>query len=250
MGLREKLRGRRGRCALPENAEPGYARGPIKCDDAVVRKNCRAAARQLHRARQRFGVDACGTGVVAGRNADLVHAVKSNVHANANAGRNGKRPKVTRRSRAFIIKRAARRADEPPRSGPSATHAARLWMLRHCSTFTVRHCPVERRASNVSAWRQPNDSLRSGQSGSQRIRKILDTDAALWSAEALVRADGASPSRRAKSVLIYFLDNGLGRLICCSSRTTTRLSQLVFNDMLHIRLQRFARGLREHSSNA
>jgi hypothetical protein len=129
--------------------------------------------------------DACGTGVVAGRNADLVHAVKSNVHANANAGRNGKRPKVTRRSRAFIIKRAARRADEPPRSGPSATHAARLWMLRHCSTFTVRHCPVERRASNVSAWRQPNDSLRSGQNGSQRIRKILDTDAALWSAEAL-----------------------------------------------------------------
>ena len=56
MGLREKLRGRRGRCALPENAEPGYARGPIKCDDAVVRKNCRAAARQLHRARQQFGV--------------------------------------------------------------------------------------------------------------------------------------------------------------------------------------------------
>jgi hypothetical protein len=47
--------------------------------------------------------DACGTGVVAGPNADLVHAVKSNVHANANAnaGRNGKRPKVTRRSRAF-----------------------------------------------------------------------------------------------------------------------------------------------------
>jgi hypothetical protein len=37
--------------------------------------------------------DACGTGVVAGRNADLVHAVKSNVHANANAGRNGQAAK-------------------------------------------------------------------------------------------------------------------------------------------------------------
>ena len=103
MGLREKLRGRRGRCALPENAEPGYARGPIKCDDAVVRKNCRAAARQLHRARQQFGVRCVRHRRRRRPQCGLVHAVKSNVHANANAnaGRNGKRPKVTRRSRAF-----------------------------------------------------------------------------------------------------------------------------------------------------
>jgi hypothetical protein len=48
--------------------------------------------------------DACGAGVAAGRNADLVHAVKSNVHANANANAspNGKRPKVTRRSAHLI----------------------------------------------------------------------------------------------------------------------------------------------------
>ncbi len=39
-----------------------------------------------------------GAGVAARRNADLVHAIKSNAQANAKAGANGERPKVTRRS--------------------------------------------------------------------------------------------------------------------------------------------------------
>lgn len=75
--------------------------------------------------------DACGAGVAAGRNSDVEHAVKSTVHANAEASPNGKRPTIMRLN-VNLVERHVEQIDlNDRRQVPSARLVLRVLRILH-----------------------------------------------------------------------------------------------------------------------